>query len=211
MAGKGESISAMNIVNIGYDSTNYYLLEPDPVKPSGQASSGLLIDVGWPGTLPKLLSICKRKGMAFQKIKHLLITHYHPDHAGLAQEMKNQGVQLIVIDNQLPFIPTLGRFMKPGNHYLEISLNDNIILKVSESRNYLKSIGINGEIIETPGHTEDSVSLIMDEGSAFTGDLTPLMGVTDEARSQVEASWARIRSFGVKTVYPGHGPVIKIG
>ena len=101
--------------------------------------------------------------------------------------------------------------MKPGNHYLEISLNDNIILKVSESRNYLKSIGINGEIIETPGHTEDSVSLIMDEGSAFTGDLTPLMGVTDEARSQVEASWARIRSFGVKTVYPGHGPVIKIG
>ena len=101
--------------------------------------------------------------------------------------------------------------MKPGNHYLEISLNDNIILKVSESRNYLKSIGINGEIIEIPGHSEDSVSLILDEGSAFTGDLRPPMAVTEEARSQAENSWAEIRSFDVKTVYPGHGPVQQIG
>lgn len=210
LAGKGGSISAMNIVNIGYDSTNYYLLEPDPVKPSGQASSGLLIDVGWPGTLPKLLSICKRKGVVFQKIKYLLITHYHPDHAGLAQEMKNQGVQLIVIENQLAYIPTLGRFMKAGNHYLEINLDDNIILKASESRNYLKSIGINGEILETPGHSEDSVSLILDEGSAFTGDLRPPMAVTKAARSQAEKSWAKIRSFHVKTIYPGHGPAQQI-
>ena len=200
----------MNIVNLGYDSTNYYLLEPEPVKPPGQASSGLLIDVGWPGTLPKLLSICKRKGVAFQKIKHLLITHYHPDHAGLAQEMKNQGVQLIVIDSQLPYIPTLGQFMKPGDHYLEISLDGNINLKASESRKYLKSIGIDGEIIETPGHSEDSVSLILDEDSAFTGDLRPPMAVTDEARSQTENSWSKIQSFDVKTIYPGHGPAQKI-
>jgi glyoxylase-like metal-dependent hydrolase (beta-lactamase superfamily II) len=201
----------MNIVNLGYDSTNYYLLEPDTGEPSGQASSGLLIDVGWPGSLPKLLSICKRKGVAFQKIKYLLITHYHPDHAGLAQEMKNQGVQLIVIDKQLPYIPTLGRFMKPANHYLEISLDGNTLLKASESRNYLKSIGISGKIIETPGHSEDSVSLILDGGSAFTGDLRPQMAVTEEARSQTENSWAKIRSFDVRTIYPGHGPVQQIG
>jgi glyoxylase-like metal-dependent hydrolase (beta-lactamase superfamily II) len=88
------TIYDMNIVNVGYDSTNYYLLEPDTI--------GLLIDVGWPVTLPKLLSILKRKGVAFQKIKYLLVTHYHPDHAGLAQEMKEQGVQLIVMRARFP-------------------------------------------------------------------------------------------------------------
>ena len=88
----------MNMVNVGYDSTNYYLLEPD--------TAGLLIDVGWPGTLPRLLIILKRKGVPFQKIKYLLITHYHPDHAGLAQEMKERGVKLIVMDRQAQAIPS---------------------------------------------------------------------------------------------------------
>jgi endoribonuclease LACTB2 len=67
----------MNIVNVGYDSTNYYLLE---------AKSGkLLIDCGWPGTLPKLMTELKRKGVSINEIKHLLVTHFHPDHAGIAQ------------------------------------------------------------------------------------------------------------------------------
>lgn len=39
----------INILNVGYSSTNYYLI--------GQNSAWLLIDSGWPGTLPKLLSI----------------------------------------------------------------------------------------------------------------------------------------------------------
>jgi endoribonuclease LACTB2 len=62
----------MNIVNVGYDSTNYYLLEPDTV--------GLLIDVGWPGTLLKLLNMLRRKGVAFQKIKYLLVTYSEKCH-----------------------------------------------------------------------------------------------------------------------------------
>jgi hypothetical protein len=36
----------MNIVNVSYASANYYVL--------GQGRSRLLVDVGWPGTLPKL-------------------------------------------------------------------------------------------------------------------------------------------------------------
>lgn len=67
----------MNVVNVGYDSTNYYLLEQNNVR--------VLIDVGWPGTLLKLLANLKRKGIELQTTRYLLITHYHPDHAGLAQ------------------------------------------------------------------------------------------------------------------------------
>jgi ribonuclease/clavin/mitogillin len=192
-----ESVFEMNIINVGYDSTNYYLLEPDTI--------GLLIDVGWPGTLPKLLSVFKRKGVPFQRIKYLLITHYHPDHAGLAQEIKNQGIQLIVIDRQLAYIPALRRYMKPSHHYCEISLDGNINLRANESRSFLIRIGVSGEIICTPGHSEDSITLILDDGIAFTGDLNPTQ--IQDSQSQIEASWAKIRSYKVKTIYPGHGPV----
>ncbi len=189
----------MNIVNVGYDSTNYYVL--------GQSNARLLIDVGWPGTLPKLLANLKRKDILLQDIRYLLITHYHPDHAGLAQEVKDQGVRLIVLDSQLPAIPRLKMHMKPVNPYVEIRLDDNLSLTLADGREFLRGIGIEGEIISTPGHSDDSITLILDEGIAFTGDLLGPMYVADEARPQAELSWAEIRSHHVKTIYPGHGPI----
>ncbi len=85
----------MNIINVGYDSTNYYLLEIKNGK--------LLVDSGFPGTLPKLSAELKRKGSSLSEIKYFLPTHYHPDHAGLAQELKNQGAKLIVLEQQMRF------------------------------------------------------------------------------------------------------------
>ena len=78
----------MNIINVGYDSTNYYLLEAKNGK--------LLIDCGWPGTLPKFMAELKHKGVSVGEIKHLLITHFHPDHAGIAQELKKLGIKLVL-------------------------------------------------------------------------------------------------------------------
>lgn len=188
-----------NILNVGYNSTNYYLI--------GQNTTQLLIDVGWPGTLPKLLNILKRKRVALQDVKYLLITHYHPDHAGLAQEVKLKGIQLVVLENQLPFIPKLRAYMKPSNPYLEISLDDNLNLSFKDSRAFLQRLCIEGEIINTPGHSEDSISLVLDEGSAFTGDLHGLSWAGEDSIRQVEQSWKGLRALNVKTVYPGHGPV----
>src|SRR5690606_30157046 len=100
----------MNIVNVGYDSTNYYVLADSQPR--------LLVDVGFPGTLPKLAHQCSRMGVNLSRIKHHLLTHYHPDHAGLAQELKNKGIKLIVVGEQVSAIPALKIHMKPGQNYL---------------------------------------------------------------------------------------------
>src|SRR4030065_1100575 len=113
-------IFTMNILNLGYASTNYYQIEPGRV--------GLLIDIGWSGTMGRLNSVLKRKGVAFEKIRYLLATHYHPDHAGLAQEIKDRGVKLIVMDTQVEWIPKLAMIMKPEHHYHDISLAGNLEL-----------------------------------------------------------------------------------
>ncbi len=191
--------NTMNILNVGYNSTNYYLI--------GQNTTPLLIDVGWPGTLPKLLNIFKRKRVALQDVKYLLITHYHPDHAGLAQEVKLKGIQLVVLENQLPFIPKLCKYMKPSNPYLKITLDDNLNLSFKDSRAFLQHLGIEGEIIHTPGHSDDSISLVLDEGIAFTGDLPGLAWAREDSMRQVELSWQKIQALNAKTIYPGHGPV----
>lgn len=192
----------MNIVNVGYDSTNYYVLADKTPR--------LLIDVGWPGTLPKLQHQCKRMSIYLSDIKHFLITHYHPDHAGLAQELKRTGCKLILMENQRSTVPTLKTSMKPENHYVEIDLTDNVVLTLEGSRAFLARLGIAGEIISTPGHSEDSISLILDEGVAFTGDLTHPLLMTDEANKILQESWEKIRAYHVKTIYPGHGPVYRI-
>ena len=186
----------MNIVNVGYDSTNYYILE---------AKSGkLLVDCGWPGTLPKLMAALKRKGIAFKEIKHLLVTHFHPDHAGLTQELKNQGIKLILLECQTDFIPPFAEYFKGKNFpYVPITPHDNLVLKLEESRKFLAGIGLDGEILHTPGHSDDSVTLILDDGFAFTGDLHPSFMEIDDATTR--ASWDKIRAHKIIRIFPGHG------
>ncbi|HEY0070405.1 MAG TPA: MBL fold metallo-hydrolase [Chloroflexia bacterium] len=189
----------MNIVNVGYRSTNYYVI--------ADTAPRLLIDAGWPGTLGEMQHACNRMGIKLADIQYQLMTHYHPDHAGLVQELRRLGVQLVVIDTQLAGIPLLSTYVKPGDGYTEIELAGSIVLSAVESRAFLAGIGIQGEIISTPGHSDDSVTLILDDGLAFTGDLTPPMLVSPDPTDLAHRSWEAIRARGVTTVYPGHGPV----
>lgn len=189
----------INIVNVGYDSTNYYVL--------GQGAGRLLIDTGWPGTLPKLAVNLRRMDISMKDIGYLLATHYHPDHAGLAQEVKDQGVRLIVLETQIPTIQLLKTYMKPHNRYVDIILRDNLRLTTDESRTFLQSIGMPGIIVSTPGHSDDSVTLVLDEGGAFTGDLPWPTVVDADTIDTVNLSWNTLRSLKAKMIYPGHGPI----
>ena len=193
-----------NIVNVGYDSANYYVI--------AGATTRLLVDVGWPGTVPKLQAALERTGVPLAGIAYLLATHYHPDHAGAAQELKQKGVRLIVLENQAAGIAFLNEWMKPKPqyHYVDITPNGNVNLRSVESRALLRQLGLEGEIVPTPGHSDDSVTLILDSGVAFTGDLPP-PGMLGASEHPAERSWELIRGQHVHTVYPGHGLAGQLG
>lgn len=161
--------------------------------------------LGGPGTFKKLLNVFRKKRVPSQDVKYLLVTHYHPDHAGLVQEIKSTGIRLVVLENQQSFIPKLRTYMKQNSPFQDITLNDNINLSFKDSRAFLLHLDIEGEIIHTPGHSDDSISLILDNGIAFTGDLPSSTWAEDPLR-KVELSWQRMRNLNVKTIYPGHGP-----
>ncbi|HYN89827.1 MAG TPA: MBL fold metallo-hydrolase [Ardenticatenaceae bacterium] len=189
----------MNIIHVGYDSTNYYIVEHERKR--------LLLDCGMPGTLPRFLGVLKRKGIALGDIGYVVATHFHPDHAGLVQDLKNRGVAHLLLAEQRPAVAWLNGYIRARGGSAEIELADSLGVPVAGSRAWLAAhLGLRGAMVLTPGHSDDSVSLVLDEGLAFTGDLPPAQP-SDEASSRaVRESWDTLRLLGVVRVYPGHGP-----
>jgi endoribonuclease LACTB2 len=185
------------VINVGYRSTNYWVISA--------GKSRLLVDIGWPGTMGLMGANLKRMGVPLGEIRYALATHYHIDHAGLAQEFKNLGVRLLVLETQTPAIPLMKNHVKPQDGYVEITPDGNITITFDKSRAFLSELDISGEILRTPGHSDDSVSLLLDDGSVFTGDLPPMAMAGDDAA--VAASWRLLREHGATRVYPAHGPV----
>jgi glyoxylase-like metal-dependent hydrolase (beta-lactamase superfamily II) len=192
-------MSEVTIVNVGYRSTNYWVVSAGTTR--------LLVDLGWPGSLGMMRANLKRMDVPLQEIRYALATHYHIDHAGLGQKLKEAGVPLLVLEVQVSAIPLMKRWIKPQDNYVEITLHDNVTITCAESRSLLEQVGIPGEIIHTPGHSDDSVSLLLDDGSVFTGDLTHPAFIGVEDPTIVNASWQLLRERGATRVYPGHGPV----
>jgi ribonuclease/clavin/mitogillin len=191
--------SSFSVVNVGYLSTNYWVVSA--------GKSRLLVDLGYPGTMGSMRARLKQMDIPLQEIKYALATHFHIDHAGLAQELKMAGVGLLVLDTQVAAIPLMKKFTKPQDHYVDILLDGNINISFKESRSLLAQIGILGEILPTPGHSNDSVSLLLDDGSVFTGDLTQLEYAWGEAGKVVKASWQLLKERGAKRIYPAHGEI----
>lgn len=195
--------SQTTIVDVGYRSTHYWVISA--------GTSRMLFDLGWPGTMGTMRANLKRMDVPLSEIRYGLASHYHIDHAGLAEELKRAGVPLLVLDVQVDAIPVMKRWTKPRDNYVDVVMDTNIVLSFAESRALLDRIGIAGEIVHTPGHSDDSVSLLLDDGSVFTGDLTPPGHAVEEYAELVAASWRTLRERGATRVYPAHGPVRSMG
>lgn len=192
-------MTKLTIVDVGYRSTHFWVISA--------GRSRLLVDLGWPGRWGELAANLRRMDIPLAEIRYGLATHYHIDHAGAAQDLKNAGVPLLVMDVQVAAIPLMAQYIKPEDNYTEIVPEGNVVISCAESRTLLAEIGIHGEIVHTPGHSEDSVSLLLDSGEVFTGDLTnPAYFVAEDADAAT-ASWRLLREKGARRVHPGHGPI----
>ena len=90
-------MAPVTIVNVGYRSTNFWVVSA--------GTSRLLVDLGWPGTMGTMRASLERMGVPIGELRGALATHYHPDHAGLAEELKHAGVPLIVMESQVTAWP----------------------------------------------------------------------------------------------------------
>ncbi|NQT01834.1 MAG: MBL fold metallo-hydrolase [Planctomycetes bacterium] len=199
----------------------------------------LLIDVYYPGNYAKFEKKLARTGIAASEIKYLLLTHHHDDHAGFAAELvRHTGCQVIAHRNALSALEK-GEYegtAKPVNRRLQIvmafyllyyklfhkgewdfppvRLADRDIIIEGDNDEFLKGIGIDGVILHTPGHTRDSISVLLSDRSAFVGDAAMNFlrwtGVGHrpiyiEDINIVYESWRKLRERGARVIYPSHG------
>lgn len=94
---------------------------------------------------------------------------------------------------------------KPRDKYVDITGDGNVIISFEQSRQILGQVGIAGEILHTPGHSDHCVSLLLDDGLVFTGDL-PLEAYAFDNPVAL-ATWGLLRAHGATRVYPAHGPI----
>ena len=188
----------MKIHELKYSSTNTYLIEGE--------KGILLFDAGWAGTFPAFCTAMGGIGIPVQKIDFTLISHYHPDHMGIAGEIARQGAKIAVPDVQENYVHRADEIFAKDKKCFFVPIRDEDLRPVpmEKSREFLKELGIDGEILYTPGHSEDSVSLFLDDGSLFVGDLNPLYELELHREDQIGKSWKMLLAKKPKTVYYGH-------
>ncbi len=94
----------------------------------------------------------------------------------------------------------------------------NIIVLNGDNDEILKNIGIGGKIIYTPGHTDGSISILLDNGDVIVGDL--IMNIMPVKKNffpivisdykKLLSSWLKVMKSNVKRIYPSHGKMILV-
>ena len=80
------------------------------------------------------------------------------------------GMRLMVMEGQREAIPKLKQWMKPEMGYFDIDLRDNTEGFGTKAAPFFAKLDISGEIVSTRDTSDDSVTLLLDTGDAFTGD-----------------------------------------
>lgn len=103
-----------------------------------------MVDTDWTDTLNQFLCLLKENDIQIGDIKYLLVTHFHPDHAGIAQDLKNLGINLILHESQVAFVDKLNNFFKknPKFSYKDIGREDNIVISSVESRKLIQDYNV---------------------------------------------------------------------
>jgi len=186
------------MISFTYQHTHYYLL------PTADGKSLLAFDAGYPCSLHEYARTMKGSGYRFEQIKWAIVSHFHLDHAGLVRDFQDTGIQCLLFENQGGGIDEMEKIIKRSYRDYQPILKDRFMpLKTDDSRAFLASIGIGGEVVQTAEHSDDSVSLITDDHEVLIGDLYPVSQIMDDDVKN-HHSWARIRKMGGRHIYPSH-------
>ena len=194
-----------------------------------RAEGTILIDGGAPKKARDFIKGIETLFIKPQDIQLIVITHGHWDHIGSAKEIKEiTGAKIALHRNEKDWLEKSLKRLPPavtpwGSVFAKImamflplvqvpAANVDVVLGDEELS--LADYGIPGTIIPTPGHSMGSVSVLLETGDAFVGDLAmngfplrlgPGLPIFAEDMQKVKSSWQLLLERGAVTVYPAHG------
>ena len=230
----------MDMRELKLSVTNCYLIET--------GNKYLLIDTGYNEDWGLFQKRLKEAGVSISDISYILLTHHHDDHCGLLNHIleENQGIRVIMSYRAKGYLLAGKNDQSQGGRFVNkrvklfisfIRLFDkrwkdhtfpayqtrdiDILLKGDTCFNDI-GIRLDGKIIEAPGHSMDSISIIFADGDCIAGDAAAnfpkFLGakycvIIIEDLGSYYRSWRKLISEGARKIYPAHGepfPVEKL-
>lgn len=157
-----------------------------------------VVDTLLPGNAGKIEAMLQEGGLGWGNVKHVILTHFHPDHVGNVNDVLAQATEAAVYAGA-PDIPRIqsARAITPVDDGQEV-------------------FGL--QVIATPGHTPGHVSVYDPIGAALiTGDAAANVGgnlarhwnVMDEAAAN--DSLKKMAALSFERALFGHGDPIESG
>ena len=189
----------------------------------------IMIDGGAPGKIKTFMKKIGKLPIKPEQIKLVVITHGHWDHIASVKDIKEKtGAKIAIHEKEREWLEKGLKPMPPGVNLwgrflgkaitmclplIDVPATQSDIVIGNEGFP-LDEYGISGRIIHTPGHSSGSISVLLDTGDVFVGDmamnkfpltLRPGFPIFAEDFNKLKESWRTLLDQGAKTVYPSHG------
>lgn len=137
-----------------------------------------LIDAGVAGSEAVISDYMKKLGRDISEIKALFLTHAHPDHIGAAAAIKEfSGCEVYASDKEKRWIEDIDAQYKERpipNYYTLVGSSVKVDHSMEEGQNVEVQRGMTLRVLETPGHSDGSLSWLWNEQRIlFCGDAIP--------------------------------------
>lgn len=199
-----------------------------------QQKGTIMVDSGPAKSFERFQKYLKQFSISPGEIGMIALTHGDFDHVGSAREIKEYTCATIAIHEKDKENLEEGKFnWPPGTNAKGKIIRSvffplmkritfppvNADITFSNSEFPLYDFGIQGKILYTPGHTDGSISLLLDSGEAFVGCLAhngfpfrrkPNLPIFADNVEKIKKSWKMIIEKGAKTIYPAHGNPFRV-
>lgn len=214
----------MEMINIKNLILNNYILKYE--------KGYIVIDTGYLDDFNRFVKKLNTAGIPLKEIRFIFLTHSHDDHAGFLNELAiHTNAQVVLHEEAVKRLETGQKWFKGVCPTKRAKLVCKIISLAGKGRQKpptasilercivvdgtsqpFRDSGIQATVLMLPGHTGDSIGLLLDNGSLFCGDAA-MNGFPSKARHPlwIENMQEFIKSWDVMLgcepvkIYPAHG------
>ena len=213
----------MKIMNLGNRAVNNWLIPGD--------DGYILVDTGYGNGFRRFQRKLKKAGIQPEEIKILFLTHAHDDHAGFLNDVLAVTPAKVILHPKAVerlktgqnsfeggcsgrlalFFCRILALLGKGDHRYPPIREENLDRLVPLGSDVFKAMRLPFQVMETPGHTADHISLLKD-GILFCGDAA-MNGIPSRKRVTIwsenllpfRQSWEEILKAGPERIFPAHG------
>lgn len=184
-----------------------------------------LIDAGSGMEPERIVENIGRAGIGMDRVKHLLLTHAHGDHAAGAHYFRSRyGMQVVSSAESAPWLEegdmdktSLNAAKAAGVYPSDFAFPACPVDRMVKEGDIVRIGDAVLRVVDTPGHSRGHVSYLLEERgrkSLFSGDVVfaggkiVLQNIWDCFIQDYAESIAKLAALGIERLYPGHGPFL---